>query len=167
MWVVLSVTQEFPFVLFPFLFLFLFFRFAFVSTDLSWLSVERWFISTQHCMAGLLCILSVSQVLWISHEENLTKRWYAANRYIAEVFSRYFFGWWRLRKLYIRTRLFHLIIFHYVSMCVAVFSTSDVKFVDRLDERLACPICKNVYNEPWQTSCGHRFCKSCLDPLLR
>jgi len=35
------VTQKFPFVLFPFLFLFLFFRFGFVSTDLSWLSVER------------------------------------------------------------------------------------------------------------------------------
>jgi len=50
-------------------------------------------------------------------------------------------------------------------MCVAAFT--DVKFVDRLDERLACPICKNVFNEPWQTSCGHRFCRNCLDPLIR
>ena len=52
-------------------------------------------------------------------------------------------------------------------MCVALCTKSDVKFVDRLDERLACPICKNVFIEPWQTSCGHRFCRNCLDPLLR
>ncbi|KAL9953814.1 hypothetical protein ACROYT_G041280 [Oculina patagonica] len=52
-------------------------------------------------------------------------------------------------------------------MCVAVHTKSDVKFVDRLDERLACPICKNIFIEPWQTSCGHRFCRNCLDPLLR
>lgn len=52
-------------------------------------------------------------------------------------------------------------------MCVAFRTESDVRFVDRLDERLACPICKNVFIEPWQTTCGHRFCKTCLDPLLR
>ena len=42
----------------------------------------------------------------------------------------------------------------------------QVKFVDKLDERLSCPICKNVFNEPWQTSCGHRFCSKCLEGLL-
>ena len=34
-------------------------------------------------------------------------------------------------------------------------STSQREFVCRLDERLECPICKNVFTEPWQTSCGH------------
>lgn len=42
-----------------------------------------------------------------------------------------------------------------------------VNFVDQPDERLTCPICKKVFKEPWQTSCGHRFCKNCLEPLLR
>lgn len=42
-----------------------------------------------------------------------------------------------------------------------------VNFLDQPDEHLICPICKSVFSEPWQTSCGHRFCKSCLDPLLR
>ncbi|XP_078351596.1 TNF receptor-associated factor 3-like isoform X1 [Oculina patagonica] len=51
-------------------------------------------------------------------------------------------------------------------MVAAVESTSQVNFVDRLDERLECPICKNVFIEPWQTSCGHRFRKSCLERLL-
>ncbi|XP_078349700.1 TNF receptor-associated factor 3-like isoform X2 [Oculina patagonica] len=45
--------------------------------------------------------------------------------------------------------------------------TTKVKFLQRLDERLTCPICKNVFNEPWQTSCGHRFCLNCLESLLR
>ncbi|XP_068710891.1 TNF receptor-associated factor 3-like [Montipora foliosa] len=41
-----------------------------------------------------------------------------------------------------------------------------VNFVNEPDERLRCPICKTVFNEPWQTSCGHRFCKLCLESLL-
>ena len=54
-------------------------------------------------------------------------------------------------------------------MCVAVVTESEAvaKFVDQPDERLTCPICKRVFDEPWQTSCGHRFCKNCLEPLLR
>ena len=36
-----------------------------------------------------------------------------------------------------------------------------------VDERLTCPFCKDIFNEPWQTSCGHRFCKNCLEALLR
>ncbi|XP_068731492.1 TNF receptor-associated factor 3-like [Montipora capricornis] len=42
-----------------------------------------------------------------------------------------------------------------------------VNFVNNPDERLTCPICKTVFNEPWQTSCGHRFCKLCLESLFR
>lgn len=54
-------------------------------------------------------------------------------------------------------------------MCVtdAIDSDELVQFCDQPDERLTCPICKRVFNEPWQTSCGHRFCKKCLEPLLR
>ncbi|XP_074632134.1 TNF receptor-associated factor 3-like [Acropora palmata] len=40
-------------------------------------------------------------------------------------------------------------------------------FILEPDERLICPICKTVFKEPWQTSCGHRFCKLCLESLLR
>ena len=47
------------------------------------------------------------------------------------------------------------------AMCVKV--EDSVQFVETLDERLTCSICKNAFNEPWQTSCGHRFCKKCLD----
>lgn len=45
--------------------------------------------------------------------------------------------------------------------------STKVKFLQRLDEQLKCPICENVFVEPWQTSCGHRFCVKCLESLLR
>ncbi|CAH3140703.1 unnamed protein product [Pocillopora meandrina] len=38
-----------------------------------------------------------------------------------------------------------------------------MKFVNKVDQRLNCPICKKVFDEPWQTSCGHRFCWDCLE----
>ena len=48
------------------------------------------------------------------------------------------------------------------------FKVEDrAQFVGTLDERLTCPICKMVFSEPWQTSCGHRFCKKCLDGRLQ
>ncbi|XP_068731080.1 TNF receptor-associated factor 3-like [Montipora capricornis] len=51
-------------------------------------------------------------------------------------------------------------------MCVNNCRVADrTQFVDRLDDRLTCPICERAFNEPWQTSCGHRFCKNCLDGL--
>lgn len=46
-------------------------------------------------------------------------------------------------------------------MCVKIEDRAQL--VATLDERLTCPICKNVFDEPWQASCGHRFCKKCLD----
>jgi len=45
--------------------------------------------------------------------------------------------------------------------------STKVKFLQRVDDLLKCPICENVYIEPWQTSCGHRFCLKCLESLLR
>ena len=50
-------------------------------------------------------------------------------------------------------------------MCVKI--EDRAQFVATLDERLTCPICKNVFDEPWQASCGHRFCKKCLDGSFR
>lgn len=35
------------------------------------------------------------------------------------------------------------------------------------ESRYECPICINWLNEPVLTSCGHRFCKSCLNDWLR
>ena len=51
-------------------------------------------------------------------------------------------------------------------MVVKVDGKLETKFVDGLDERLKCPICKSIFDEPWQTSCGHRFCGNCLELLL-
>ena len=39
----------------------------------------------------------------------------------------------------------------------------EVEFVDTVDEDLECGICKLPLRTPVQTSCGHRFCKGCLD----
>lgn len=38
---------------------------------------------------------------------------------------------------------------------------------DYLDSRYECAICIHWLNEPVLTSCGHRFCKSCLNSWLR
>lgn len=51
-------------------------------------------------------------------------------------------------------------------MVVIVDGKFETKFVDGLDERLKCPICKSIFDEPWQTSCGHRFCRNCLELLF-
>lgn len=38
----------------------------------------------------------------------------------------------------------------------------DVEFVGGLDQKHECPICLLCQREPHQTSCGHRFCHSCI-----
>lgn len=35
-----------------------------------------------------------------------------------------------------------------------------------LDNKYLCSLCKEVLREPWQTPCGHRMCRSCLDRKL-
>jgi len=35
------------------------------------------------------------------------------------------------------------------------------------DPKYLCTFCGNVLRDPVQTSCGHRYCKSCVEPLLR
>ena len=39
-------------------------------------------------------------------------------------------------------------------------------FVEELPDYLKCPICLCCLNNPYQTPCGHRFCKECILPLL-
>ena len=44
----------------------------------------------------------------------------------------------------------------------------DVEFVSTIPEDYICPICQLVCRDPVQTTeCGHRFCESCLEPILR
>ena len=40
-------------------------------------------------------------------------------------------------------------------------------FVDVLPDHLKCPICLCVLQSPFQTPCGHRFCRDCIQPVLK
>ena len=39
-------------------------------------------------------------------------------------------------------------------------------FVPPSDE-FSCPLCLALMNEPQLTTCGHRFCRSCIEPLVK
>ena len=44
----------------------------------------------------------------------------------------------------------------------------DVNFVERINPDYQCPICHFTFRDPVQTrDCGHRFCETCLEPILR
>ena len=41
-------------------------------------------------------------------------------------------------------------------------------FIDKeAYERLKCPHCEQLLNNPVQPSCGHRLCQTCADEILR
>lgn len=42
----------------------------------------------------------------------------------------------------------------------------DFDFIIR-DEKYDCPICLLVLRDPLQTTCGHRFCKNCINKWLK
>ena len=42
----------------------------------------------------------------------------------------------------------------------------EAKLIDNILKRHECPICLLPMRSPYQTECGHLFCKSCLDPLF-
>uniref|UniRef100_A0A3Q3E5R6 E3 ubiquitin/ISG15 ligase TRIM25-like n=1 Tax=Labrus bergylta TaxID=56723 RepID=A0A3Q3E5R6_9LABR len=44
-------------------------------------------------------------------------------------------------------------------------ATSDQSRV--LQEELTCPVCLDLYRDPYLLPCGHNFCKTCLDRLKR
>ena len=41
------------------------------------------------------------------------------------------------------------------------------EFVDPLQEKHSCPVCKLALRDPVQTPCGHRFCRTCMEEILR
>ena len=42
------------------------------------------------------------------------------------------------------------------------------EFVNEVPDRLKCSICLFPLKDPIQvTKCGHRFCRKCIDPILR
>ena len=43
----------------------------------------------------------------------------------------------------------------------------DVEFVEDLGEKYRCSICLFVLKDPVQTECGHRFCKTCIESVMR
>ncbi len=42
----------------------------------------------------------------------------------------------------------------------------DHLFVDELPDYLRCSICLCCLSNPYQTPCGHRYCKDCITPVL-
>ena len=44
----------------------------------------------------------------------------------------------------------------------------DADFVTTMPSDYECPICHLAFRDPVQTrDCGHRFCETCLEPILR
>ena len=43
----------------------------------------------------------------------------------------------------------------------------EYTFVDTVPEDLVCPVCRELLDEAQQTSCGHLFCKKCLEKIRR
>ena len=41
-----------------------------------------------------------------------------------------------------------------------------IEFVKKPDDRLKCQICNLVLRVPFQTSCGHRYCESCIKNVI-
>nr|XP_011454006.2 TNF receptor-associated factor 6-B [Crassostrea gigas] len=42
----------------------------------------------------------------------------------------------------------------------------DAAFCSDLDRKYLCPVCLSALHEPMQTSCGHRFCKTCIQGVI-
>lgn len=66
-------------------------------------------------------------------------------------------------------------IIHYRSCVIWGISTNtaampgfDYKFLEKPKRRFQCPLCSKAMREPVQVStCGHRFCDTCLQEFLR
>ena len=49
---------------------------------------------------------------------------------------------------------------------MAVDLEDEELFLNELPDYLRCSICLCCLNNPYQTPCGHRFCKDCIMPLV-
>ena len=36
-----------------------------------------------------------------------------------------------------------------------------------MEEELTCAVCQEIYKEPMLLRCGHSYCKTCLDSIVR
>lgn len=43
----------------------------------------------------------------------------------------------------------------------------NAPFVEELDAKHECPKCHHALRDPVQTDCGHRFCRNCIQPILK
>lgn len=50
---------------------------------------------------------------------------------------------------------------------MAVDLEDEELFLNELPDYLRCSICLSCLDNPYQTPCGHRFCKDCIMPLVR
>ena len=57
------------------------------------------------------------------------------------------------------------------TLCAGAMSRIELDsslFIDKKAyERLKCPHCEQLLNNPVQPSCGHRLCRTCADEILR
>ena len=52
---------------------------------------------------------------------------------------------------------------------VEILPTIDhgaIQFVETLPSMYECPVCNHFLNEPRVTSCGHHFCRSCIEKVI-
>lgn len=47
-----------------------------------------------------------------------------------------------------------------------IMTSLDTKIFNKISHDFMCPVCNNVLEEPSNLSCGHLFCRRCLDELL-
>ncbi len=40
-------------------------------------------------------------------------------------------------------------------------------FCPPLEEKHRCPVCRYALRDPMQTTCGHRFCTTCIKKILQ
>ena len=43
----------------------------------------------------------------------------------------------------------------------------NVEYVDPMMDEFDCPVCQSVMLEPQLTTCGHHFCKGCIEPIYQ
>nr|XP_013190098.1 unnamed protein product [Amyelois transitella] len=50
---------------------------------------------------------------------------------------------------------------------IGITSLSDMDLLNQPESRYECPMCLNWLRDPVITTCGHKFCKSCITPWIQ